>query len=187
MARLNINGKVQEIDVDPATPLLWALREQAGLTGTKYGCGIAQCGACTVHLNGAPVRSCVTPVSVPCPISDRAIRITTVSSGRMTTQAVISGEPSAARTTAGPNGMFKPSASPPPTAALLMRNVRRVIFGAWIMASPYALAAAWMASRTCWKVPQRQMFVIDASILASLGFGVFFSSAETAMIIPDWQ
>jgi isoquinoline 1-oxidoreductase alpha subunit len=63
MARLNINGKTIELDVDPATPLLWALREQAGLTGTKYGCGIAQCGACTVHIDGAPVRSCVTPVA----------------------------------------------------------------------------------------------------------------------------
>ncbi len=63
MARLTINGKSIDIDVDPATPLLWALREQAGLTGTKYGCGIAQCGACTVHLDGQPVRSCVVPVS----------------------------------------------------------------------------------------------------------------------------
>ena len=63
MARLNINGKSSEYDVDPRTPLLWAIREQAGLTGTKYGCGVAQCGACTVHLDGAPVRSCVMPVS----------------------------------------------------------------------------------------------------------------------------
>jgi isoquinoline 1-oxidoreductase alpha subunit len=63
MASLNINGKTQEVDVDPSTPLLWALREQVGLTGTKYGCGIAQCGACTVHVDGAAVRSCVTPVS----------------------------------------------------------------------------------------------------------------------------
>jgi len=63
MASLNINGKIQEVDVDPSTPLLWALREQVGLTGTKYGCGIAQCGSCTVHVNGAAVRSCVTPVS----------------------------------------------------------------------------------------------------------------------------
>ena len=63
MASLNINGKTIELDVDPATPLLWALREQAGLTGTKYGCGIAQCGSCTVHVNGAPVRSCAVPVS----------------------------------------------------------------------------------------------------------------------------
>jgi isoquinoline 1-oxidoreductase alpha subunit len=63
VARLNINGKVVNVTAEPETPLLWALREQAGLTGTKYGCGIAQCGACTVHIDGAPVRSCVMPVS----------------------------------------------------------------------------------------------------------------------------
>ena len=63
MARLTINGKTIELDVDPATPLLWALREQAGLTGTKYGCGISLCGACTVHVDGSPVRSCTVPVS----------------------------------------------------------------------------------------------------------------------------
>src|SRR5688572_26004239 len=63
MARLTINGRSQNLDVDPSTPLLWVLREQAGLTGTKYGCGIAQCGACTVHVDGAAVRSCVLPVS----------------------------------------------------------------------------------------------------------------------------
>jgi isoquinoline 1-oxidoreductase alpha subunit len=63
MARLTINGNTLDVDVDPATPLLWAIREQIGLTGTKYGCGIAQCGACTVHIDGAPVRSCVVPVS----------------------------------------------------------------------------------------------------------------------------
>ena len=62
MVRLTINGKTQEVDVDPSTPLLWVLREQVGLTGTKYGCGMAQCGACTVHVNGEPTRSCVTPV-----------------------------------------------------------------------------------------------------------------------------
>ncbi len=62
MARLTINGKTQDFDVDPDTPLLWAIREQVGLTGTKYGCGIAQCGACTVHIDGAPVRSCVMTV-----------------------------------------------------------------------------------------------------------------------------
>jgi len=62
MITLNINGKTHLLDVDPATPLLWVIREQAGLIGTKFGCGIAQCGACTVHLNGAPIRSCVTPV-----------------------------------------------------------------------------------------------------------------------------
>jgi isoquinoline 1-oxidoreductase alpha subunit len=63
MVRLSINGKNYEVDVDPSTPLLWAIREQAGLTGTKYGCGVAQCGACTVHMDGAPVRSCTIPAS----------------------------------------------------------------------------------------------------------------------------
>ena len=63
MARLNINGKPYDVDVDPTTPLLWAIREQVGLTGTKYGCGVAQCGACTVHMDGAALRSCVMPVS----------------------------------------------------------------------------------------------------------------------------
>ena len=58
MARLTINGKTQDVDVDPSTPLLWVLREQVGLTGTKYGCGIAQCGACTVHIDGVATRSC---------------------------------------------------------------------------------------------------------------------------------
>ncbi|MCH7853117.1 MAG: (2Fe-2S)-binding protein [Proteobacteria bacterium] len=62
MITLNINGETHAVDVDPATPLLWVIREQIGLVGTKYGCGIAQCGACTVHLNGAAIRSCVTPV-----------------------------------------------------------------------------------------------------------------------------
>src|SRR6266436_2926812 len=63
MARLTINGTARDVDVDPGTPLLWALREQAGLTGTKYGCGIAQCGACTVHVDGVAMRSCSVPVS----------------------------------------------------------------------------------------------------------------------------
>jgi len=63
MARFTLNGKSTAVDVDPNTPLLWVLREQVGLTGTKYGCGVAQCGACTVHLNGQPRRSCVTPIS----------------------------------------------------------------------------------------------------------------------------
>jgi isoquinoline 1-oxidoreductase subunit alpha len=63
MVRLTINGKTHEVDVDPSTPLLWVIREQVGLTGTKYGCGMAQCGACTVHVNGAATRSCVMPVS----------------------------------------------------------------------------------------------------------------------------
>jgi isoquinoline 1-oxidoreductase alpha subunit len=61
--RLNVNGRFKELHVERDIPLLWALREQLSLTGTKYGCGIAQCGACTVHLDGKPVRACVTPVS----------------------------------------------------------------------------------------------------------------------------
>ena len=64
MARLVINGQSHTIEVDPDTPLLWVIREQIGLTGTKYGCGIAQCGACTVHMDGMAVRSCSVPVSL---------------------------------------------------------------------------------------------------------------------------
>ena len=71
--RLTINGKSHEVDVDPTTPLLWVIREQVGLTGTKYGCGVAQCGACTVHMNGLPVRSCSIPVSAA-----SGARITTI-------------------------------------------------------------------------------------------------------------
>jgi len=63
MARLTINGTAHDIDVDPSTPLLWAIRENVGLTGTKYGCGIAQCGACTVHIDGVATRSCGVVVS----------------------------------------------------------------------------------------------------------------------------
>jgi isoquinoline 1-oxidoreductase alpha subunit len=62
MASLNINGKAYQADVDARTPLLWVLRDTIGLTGTKYGCGIAQCGACTVHINGVATRSCQVPV-----------------------------------------------------------------------------------------------------------------------------
>jgi len=63
MARLTVNGQAHNVDVDPNTPLLWVLREQIGLTGTKYGCGIAQCGACTIHMDGVAVRSCGIVVS----------------------------------------------------------------------------------------------------------------------------
>jgi isoquinoline 1-oxidoreductase alpha subunit len=63
MARLNINGQVHDIEAEPDTPLLWVIREQIGLTGTKYGCGIAQCGACSVHINGEVTRSCSVPLS----------------------------------------------------------------------------------------------------------------------------
>lgn len=64
MVQLKINGKPTRLDVDPNTPLLWAVREQVGLTGTKFGCGIAMCGACTMHVDGQPVRSCSTPLAV---------------------------------------------------------------------------------------------------------------------------
>ena len=63
MVEFKVNAKPARFDDDPSTPLLWVLRDNLGLTGTKYGCGIARCGACTVHLDGAPIRSCVTPVS----------------------------------------------------------------------------------------------------------------------------
>ena len=138
--------------------------------------------------SSSSATSWARPVSVPCPISERAMRMTTVSSGRITTQALISGEPSAARTTVGPNGRRKPSARPPPTAARAdderaAVELRHVV--SWL--SPYALAAAWIASRTCWKVPQRQMLVMAASMSASVGLGFSLRSAATAMIMPVWQ
>jgi len=74
MPKLNVNGKVLDHTAEPDTPLLWVLREQLGLTGTKYGCGVAQCGACTVHVDGRPVRSCVLPVSAVRP----AQKVTTI-------------------------------------------------------------------------------------------------------------
>ena len=64
MVTVTVNGERQDVAVDPDTPLLWALREHLGLTGTKFGCGIAACGACTVHVDGNPVRSCITPLSL---------------------------------------------------------------------------------------------------------------------------
>lgn len=75
MTSLNVNGREHTLDVDPATPVLWALRDELGLTGTKFGCGVAQCGACTVHLNGQATRSCVTPVGAV-----QGQRITTIES-----------------------------------------------------------------------------------------------------------
>mgnify|MGYP003344614784 CR=1 FL=1 len=74
MARLNINGKMHEVQVEDNTPLLWVIREQVGLTGTKYGCGVAQCGACSVHINGEVRRSCSVPVQLLKPTD----RITTI-------------------------------------------------------------------------------------------------------------
>ena len=64
MPNLNINGKDTAVDADPSTPILWALRDTLGMTGTKFGCGAALCGACTVHVDGQPTRSCVTPISL---------------------------------------------------------------------------------------------------------------------------
>jgi isoquinoline 1-oxidoreductase alpha subunit len=61
--QLNVNGTMHELDIDPSTPILWVLRDHLNLVGTKYGCGIAQCGACTIHLNGVAVRSCQLPIS----------------------------------------------------------------------------------------------------------------------------
>ncbi|MFM9880151.1 MAG: (2Fe-2S)-binding protein [Burkholderiaceae bacterium] len=63
MITLNVNNKNLSVDADPSTPILWALRDNLNMTGTKFGCGAALCGACTVHLNGAPVRACITPIS----------------------------------------------------------------------------------------------------------------------------
>jgi isoquinoline 1-oxidoreductase alpha subunit len=74
MAKLNVNGRVREVQVEPDTPLLWVIREQVGLTGTKYGCGVAQCGACSVHINGEVRRSCILRVGDVKP-TDRIVTI----------------------------------------------------------------------------------------------------------------
>jgi isoquinoline 1-oxidoreductase subunit alpha len=79
MTTLNVNGKVRSVDVEPETPLLWVLREQIGLTGTKYGCGVAQCGACTVLIDGVPTRTCLRPVSTVKP-SEKIVTIEGLSS-----------------------------------------------------------------------------------------------------------
>jgi isoquinoline 1-oxidoreductase alpha subunit len=76
---LKVNGRAHQLDVDPDTPLLWAIRESVGLTGTKYGCGIAQCGACTVHVGGRTMRSCSLPVSA---VGDREVTTIEGVSGR---------------------------------------------------------------------------------------------------------
>ena len=80
MARLNVNGKSMDLKVEDDTPLLWALREQVGLTGTKYGCGVAQCGSCSVHINGEVRRSCVTTVGSLAP-TDKIVTIEGLSKG----------------------------------------------------------------------------------------------------------
>ena len=84
MSRFFVNGEVVDFRGDPETPLLWTLRDQLGLTGTKFGCGMAQCGACTVHLDGAPIRSCVTPVS-----AIEGKRVVTIEGIGRTTQAQV--------------------------------------------------------------------------------------------------
>ena len=81
MITLQVNGTRHEVDVDPNTPLLWVIREQFALTGTKFGCGIAQCGACTVHLNGKPVRSCSTPLALADGRSGRRCRTASAATG----------------------------------------------------------------------------------------------------------
>jgi len=85
MARLTVNGRTREVDVAPDMPLLWALRDHLDLTGTKYGCGMALCGACTVHVDGKPVRSCVTPVSA---VSGKKITTIEAVAGTRTGRAV---------------------------------------------------------------------------------------------------
>lgn len=82
MTELNINGKVSRVDVEPDTPLLWVIRDHVGLTGAKYGCGVAQCGACTVHVDGAAMRSCAVPVSVVPPTA-RIVTIEGLAATRM--------------------------------------------------------------------------------------------------------
>jgi len=81
MTTLNINGELVRVDADPSTPVLWALRDVLGMTGTKYGCGVAACGACTVHVNGQPTRSCVTPISAV--VGQKITTIEAVGNGRV--------------------------------------------------------------------------------------------------------
>jgi isoquinoline 1-oxidoreductase alpha subunit len=81
MAKLNVNGRIHDVQVEADTPLLWVIREQVGLTGTKYGCGVAQCGACSVHMNGSVVRSCVIPVG-SVKATDRIVTIEGLSATR---------------------------------------------------------------------------------------------------------
>ena len=78
MIKLNVNGRVHEVDVEPEMPLLWVLRDHLALNGTKYGCGISLCGACTVHVDGEPVRSCALPAAAARPV----LRLPGFSTGR---------------------------------------------------------------------------------------------------------
>lgn len=81
MTTLNVNGQNVEVDVDPSTPILWVLRDTLEMTGTKFGCGVAACGACTVHLNGQPLRSCVTPISAA--VGQKITTIEGIANGRV--------------------------------------------------------------------------------------------------------
>ena len=83
MITLNVNGREHTVDADPGTPILWALRDSLGLTGTKFGCGAALCGACTVHLDGQAIRSCITPISVAAGRSITTIEATTDGSDKV--------------------------------------------------------------------------------------------------------
>src|ERR1043166_565804 len=193
MARFVVNGKPVQVDVEPNTPLLWVLREQVGLTGTKYGCGVAQCGACTVHVDGQATRSCVLPVS-----SVEGKRITTIEGlaqgGKLNKvqQAWLAND--VPQCGYCQSGMIMAVTAllqqkPKPTDADIdaaITNICRCGTFQQVREAIHA-AAAWIASRTCWKVPQRQMLVIAASMSASVGLGFCCSSAVTAMIIPDWQ
>jgi len=87
MIKLTVNGVERELDLDPNMPLLWAIREHVGLTGTKYGCGMALCGACTVHLDGVPVRSCTTPLSAAAGASVTTIEGLDSAAGKAVQQA----------------------------------------------------------------------------------------------------
>jgi isoquinoline 1-oxidoreductase subunit alpha len=118
MPRLTINGHAQQVDVDPDTPLLWVLRDTLSLTGTKYGCGIAQCGACTVHIDGVATRSCSVPVNAA-----EGTQITTI------------------------EGLPTSGALHPVQRAWIAHDVPQCGYcqSGMIM----AVAAAWIASRTC--------------------------------------
>src|SRR2546429_7180176 len=96
MVTLHVNGKAQQVDVPPETPLLWVLRDVLGMTGTKFGCGMALCGACTVHLDGRPTRACITPISA-------------AAQGKVTTIEAIGGDPGGK---AGRARLAVPRASP---------------------------------------------------------------------------
>ena len=131
MAKLNINGRMRDVQVEADTPLLWVIREQLGLTGTKCGCGVAQCGACSVHLNGNVVRSCALPVesAVAAPISASGRRCTWPPSPRPPPSAASGARrrQAGARGSPAPRGNNGPAVTPDRPIALSARSHRRVI------------------------------------------------------------